>query len=1160
MEHVLSTHGDHSMNISKEQQNDHGGSSVAHNRRFTPLLLTFFGLSAFFAVGAALYYATYSYAIHKAEGNIESMLLQHKGVHHYIQQMAHPEAYRLVAEGAVPEDLYSPVLLSSSYMVRSMHEYYNKERELAGLSRLYYKMAAINPRNPVNKATEQEENLIRKFNTNRAIKEYREIVDVNGIKHLYVALPFLENNQECLRCHGRREDAPVQLQARYPDGGGFSEKLGDIRAIESIRAPLEEELAIVPIILTSGGIVGLAMLGLGALNWRLRIIVQNRTADLRKQTADLKENELKYRSLMEAASDAIFVADSQTGVILDANKQAERLIGRERSEIIGMHQLELYPVEVKEQRRGIFQAHITAGQDLAEECDIIDREGRRIPVEIHTSIVQIGNRQLVQGIFRDITERRRADETLRESETRYRTLFDNANDAIFLIDGETFVECNNKTMEIFDCTREQIIGQSPYHPFSPEDQPDGHSSREKAHEKIVAALNGEPQFFEWRHARYDGTTFDTEVSLNSIVLFGKTMIQALVRDVTKRKEAETALLDSKARYQDLYDNAPDMFVYVDAETAVILQCNQTLVMATGYSKEEITGRSVFDIYHPDCIEEAKSVFDLFVATGQVHNAELQLKRKDGTKIDVILNASAVRDERGKILYGRSSWRDITDRKRAESAVRESENRYRELFENMASAVAIYEAVDDGADFVFKDFNRAGERIDKMRRKDVIGRRVTEVFPGIMDFGLLDVFRRVWKTGKAEHYPVSLYEDKRISGWKENYVYRVPSSEVVVIYADVTQRKQAEQSLRRSEAKLASIFRAAPTGIGVVANRVLLEVNDRICEIAGYSRDELIGRNARILYPSDQDYEYVGMDKYRQIQEHGTGTVETRWMHKDGRVFDILLSSTPLDPDDLSVGVTFTALDITERKKAEEEIRKLNEELEERVEQRTAQLEAANEELEAFAYSVSHDLRAPLRSMDGFSQAVLEDYGGILEEQGRDYLRRIRAASQRMGRLIDDILKLSRLTRTKMQFESADLGAIVKEIIKRLSENEHERQVEWVVAQNAVIRGDRSLLRIMMVNLLENAWKFTARHEKARIEFGLEKREGQVVYYVKDDGAGFDMSYSDKLFGAFQRLHGATEFAGTGVGLAIVKRIVNRHGGSIWAEAEVEKGATFYFTL
>jgi len=256
-----------------------------------------------------------------------------------------------------------------------------------------------------------------------------------------------------------------------------------------------------------------------------------------------------------------------------------------------------------------------------------------------------------------------------------------------------------------------------------------------------------------------------------------------------------------------------------------------------------------------------------------------------------------------------------------------------------------------------------------------------------------------------------------------------------------------------------------------------------------------------------------------------------------------------DSNEKPIMMMGTVQEISGRKRAEEEIRRTNREL-----------RAANKELEAFSYSVSHDLRAPLRSIDGFSQALLEDYADKMDATALEHLQRVRRAAQRMAELIDDMLNLSRVTRCELRREKLDLSAMANSIAKELQEAEPGRSVEFVIESGLTVVGDPQLLRSAMENLIRNSWKYTSGHATARIEFGRTKENGKYSFFVRDDGAGFDPRYAERLFGAFQRLHTAKEFPGTGVGLATVQRIVHRHGGEVWAEGAVEKGATFYFTL
>jgi PAS domain S-box-containing protein len=373
--------------------------------------------------------------------------------------------------------------------------------------------------------------------------------------------------------------------------------------------------------------------------------------------------------------------------------------------------------------------------------------------------------------------------------------------------------------------------------------------------------------------------------------------------------------------------------------------------------------------------------------------------------------------------------------------------------------------------------------------------------------------------------------------------------------DVTERRAAEEELRQSREQYETFINATDDMAFLKDDELrYIIVNTANAAFFGRGVEEIVGRTDAELMPAGAAAACRASD---MLAVSTVGVVVTT-ERQGTRVYES--RKFPVALADGRTGIGGYVRDVTEQRHAEAEIRRLATDLERRVDQRTAQLEATNRELESFAYSISHDLRSPLRALDGFSEILLQDYSETLDDAGRDYLRRIKGAANHMAGLMDGLLQLSRLNRDGLDFTDVDLSALAGSFVAELRERDPARDVVVDIAPGLVARADPKLMRVVLENLLGNAWKFTARHEKARIEFGADQTDGGTTFYVRDDGAGFDMRYAKNLFGAFQRLHTPDQFEGTGIGLATVQRVVHRHGGTVWAEGEVEKGATFWFTL
>jgi len=614
-------------------------------------------------------------------------------------------------------------------------------------------------------------------------------------------------------------------------------------------------------------------------------------------------------------------------------------------------------------------------------------------------------------------------------------------------------------------------------------------------------------------------------------------------DITEQQDVEMSLRADEHKYRELVENADCIIVQMDIEGRITF-LGKYAEAFFGYSCEEIIGCSILDTIVPSDQMPPADFAELIAAfKADPENfavTENQNIKRDGQRAWVAWTNRAILDETGDVVGVLSIGRDVTERKLAEAEIAQLA---KFPGENPNPVLRI------SSDGVVLYNNAASARLLEAWQAEG-----TEGLPEIW----LETIGRAVETGTTQRFEGE-YDDTVFSFT----VASVADAGYVNVYGDdVTERNKARRGLQDTLQFNESIISSAGDGIVVYDRQKNYVVwNPAMEELTGVPATNVLGRRALTPYaPSAREGLDALLDRALTGETVETGERQYR-VDASGRAGWVEIMYTPLrDIDDAITGVIGIVRDVTEQKRAEQEIQQLNAELERRVAQRTAELEAANRELEAFTYSVSHDLRAPLRGMDGFSQILLEDYAAILDDQGKDYLNRVRAASQRMALLIDDLLKLSRVTRSELRQQRVNLSELARTVMAELESEEPERSASVTIEEGMAVQGDKQLMQLVLENLLGNAWKFTHEVSDAAIEFGTMEIDGERSYFVRDNGAGFDMAYGDKLFQPFQRLHTEEEFPGTGIGLATVQRIINRHGGKVWAEGTVDDGAVFYFTL
>ena len=737
---------------------------------------------------------------------------------------------------------------------------------------------------------------------------------------------------------------------------------------------------------------------------------------------------------------------------------------------------------------------------------------------------------------------------------KYQYLINNIADVIIELDLKgTFTYVSPQIQKNFGYKPKEIIGAKFFNYIHPDDIP----SIIDTFEKAIRFEDSVSIEFKTRHK--EGHYINVSANGSLVKEDNNVKIVGVLKDITEKKLAEQKLKESEENFREITEQSfMGICIIQDSNIKYI---NKTITKMLGYSEKEIKEWSMkefLNVVHPDdrslaikrlsqrqkglIDEELDRVYKIFTKNGEIkwmdtYSKIIQYQRKDAILATLV---------------------DVTDRERGLLKGKESEEKYRELFNNMSSGVAVYEAINDGKDFVFKDFNLAGEKIDNVRKEDLIDKKVSEVFPGVKEFGLFDIFQKVWRTGNSESFPIKLYKDNRIEGWRENYIYKLPSGEIVAVYKDVTESKKARQKLKESEKKFKLLYENAPLPYqSLDTNGNILDVNNAWLNFFGYEKEEVLGKwLGDFMDPSCREFL---KDRFSQFKEEGeVQEVQYEVITKDGS--HKIISFNGRVGYNESGGFERTHCifkDMTERIKFERKMKESEQKLREINQLKSELLERT-----------SHELKTPLISIKGFTDLLLDLHKEKFDAETVSILDEVRQGTEQLEMIINKLLETSQLASGKLDFKPIkdDLSFLIRFCVKNLRglANTRNHLISLNIPEKSVVKFEKEKLYEVVSHLIINAIKYTPPFGEIKIQ--SEINDDFIVVAVEDNGIGLTEEEKKKIFKQFGKIERYGQgwdigIEGTGMGLYTSKKIVELHGGKIWVESGGRNmGAKFCFSL